>query len=378
MPQARFLVLKNNAKRRELPNMSRFMAERYAHLEAYTPGEQPTDMKYIKLNTNESPFPPSPGVLRAISQERVRELRLYSDPDCNLLRRAIAKQFGFEKQNVFVSNGSDDILNFSFMAFCDGTKCGVAFPEISYGFYQVYADLYGVDAKKIALAEDFSIRISDYCYNDRTVVIANPNAPTGIALTREEVEQIVAANPDHVVLIDEAYVDFGGESALELVKKYDNLLVVRTFSKSYSLAGARLGFAIGHPALIADLEKIKYSTNPYNINRLTLLAGTAAIEENDYYMENCRRIIENRAYLTDSLRALGFEVLPSCANFIFAKSDQIGGEELYLALKARGILVRHFTKEKIKNYNRITIGTMEEMQILTNTVRAILAEKSER
>ncbi len=358
--------------------MSRFMAERYARLEAYTPGEQPTDMKYIKLNTNESPFPPSPGVLRAISQERVEELRLYSDPDCNLLRRAIAKQFGFEKQNVFVSNGSDDILNFSFMAFCDGDKCGVAFPEISYGFYQVYADLYGIDAKKIALAKDFSIRVSDYCNVGKTVVIANPNAPTGIALSRDEVEQIVASNPEHVVLIDEAYVDFGGESALELVRKYDNLLVVRTFSKSYSLAGARLGFAIGHPDLISDLEKIKYSTNPYNINRLTLLAGTAAMEENDYYMENCKKIMENRAYLTKELRSMGFEVLPSCANFIFAKSDRIGGEALYLALKERGILVRHFTKENIKDYNRITIGTMQEMEILTKTIREILAEESGR
>ena len=353
--------------------MSRFLAERYAHLEAYTPGEQPTDMKYIKLNTNESPFPPSPGVIRAISEQSVRELRLYSDPDCGILRRTIAQHFGFDKQNVFVSNGSDDILNFSFMAFCDGTRCGVAFPEISYGFYQVYADLYGVDAKRIALEEDFSIRVEDYCGNDRTVVIANPNAPTGIALSREQIERIVASNPDHVVLIDEAYVDFGGESALELVKRYDNLLVVRTFSKSYSLAGARLGFAIGHPDLIADLEKIKYSTNPYNINRLTLLAGTAAIEENDYYMENCKEIIRNRSYLTDALRAMGFTVLPSCANFIFAKSDAIGGEELYLALKARGILIRHFTKEKIKDYNRITIGTIEEMHALTDAIREILS-----
>ena len=308
----------------------------------------------------------------------MRDLRLYSDPDCGVLRRAIAALFGFDKSNVFVSNGSDDILNFSFMAFCDGNKCGVAFPEISYGFYQVYADLHGVDAKKMPLADDFSINVEDYCTNDRTVVIANPNAPTGIALSRNEVERIVASNPDHVVVIDEAYVDFGGESAVELVHHYANLVVVRTFSKSYSLAGARLGFAIGHPDLIADLEKIKYSTNPYNINRLTLLAGTAAIEENDYYMENCKRIIENRAYLTHELRLLGFEVLPSCANFIFAKSDEIGGEELYLALKSRGILIRHFTKERIKDYNRITIGTIEEMYALVAAIREILATSTKR
>jgi histidinol-phosphate aminotransferase len=354
--------------------MSRFLANRFQSLDAYTPGEQPTDMKYIKLNTNESPFPPSPAVLRAISEERVRELRLYSDPTCTPLRQRIAAQFGFEKENVFVSNGSDDILNFSFMAFCDGNRCGVAFPEISYGFYKVYAALYGVDAKAIPLAEDFSVRAEDYLDVGRTVVIANPNAPTGIALSVAEIERIVASNPNHVVLIDEAYVDFGGESCVELTRKYPNLLVVRTFSKSYSLAGARLGFAIGDKALIADLEKIKYSTNPYNINRLSMLAGTAAIEENDYYMANCRVIEQNRAYLTNALRTLGFEVLPSKANFIFAKSEKIDGEALYLELKRRGILVRHFTNEKIKDYNRITIGTMEEMQILVQTIEAILKE----
>lgn len=352
--------------------MSRFLAERYAGLSAYTPGEQPTDMKYIKLNTNESPFPPSPGVIKAVSSDQVKDLRLYSDPECGKLREAIAKRFGFEKGNVFVSNGSDDILNFSFMAFCDGKKCGAAFPEISYGFYQVYADLYGVNAKKIPLAPDFSVKADDYCGIGRTVVIANPNAPTGIALPKSEIERIVASNPDHVVLIDEAYVDFGAESCIELVRKYENLLVVRTFSKSYSLAGARLGFAIGQRALIEDLEKIKYSTNPYNINRLTLLAGAAAMEENGYYMANCRVIEENRAYLTKSLADMGFAVLPSKANFVFAESPEIDGEALYLELKKRGILVRHFGNEKIKNFNRITIGTMEEMKSLTNAVREIL------
>lgn len=356
--------------------MSRFLADQYQSLVAYTPGEQPTDMKYIKLNTNESPFPPSEGVLAAISKERVAELRLYSDPTCGILREKIAKQFGVQKTNVFVSNGSDDILNFSFMAFCDGSRTGVAFPEISYGFYSVYADLHGVDAKKIPLTPDFRVDYADYLNAGRTVVIANPNAPTGIALSVSEIEEIVKSNPDHVVLIDEAYVDFGAESCLPLVEKYDNLLVVRTFSKSYSLAGARLGFAIGNEALIQDLEKIKYSTNPYNINRLSLLAGAAAMDENDYYMENCRKIEANRAYTTQALENLGFSVLPSSANFIFAKSDAIGGEALYLELKKRGILVRHFTTESIKEYNRITIGTMEEMQVLVETVRKILSEQA--
>ena len=355
--------------------MSRFMASRYRSLEAYTPGEQPTDMKYIKLNTNESPFPPSPGVIRAISSERVEELRLYSDPTATLLRERLATLFGVGKNNVFVSNGSDDILNFSFMAFGEG---GVAFPEISYGFYPVYANLHGLDARQIPLTEDFRIDPEDYHNVGRAVVIANPNAPTGIALSKGEIEGIVKNNPDHVVVIDEAYVDFGAESVVDLTEKYENLLVVRTFSKSYSLAGARLGFAIGNEALIADLEKIKYSTNPYNVNRLTLLAGVAAVEENDYYMQNCRKIEQNRAFTVEELKALGFSVLPSSANFIFAKTDRIGGETLYRALKARGILIRHFSRDEIKDYNRITIGAREEMQALVNAVREILAETARK
>ena len=356
--------------------MSRFLADRYQGLEAYTPGEQPTDQRYIKLNTNESPFPPSPGVVQAICEDRVRELRLYSDPTCRALRQSIADRYGFGIENVFVSNGSDDILNFSFMAFCNGAKTGVAFPEISYGFYSVYADLYGIDAKKIPLKEDFRIDPKDYWNAGRTVVIANPNAPTGLTLSVADIEAIVQSNPQNVVLIDEAYVDFGAESCVELVHKYENLLVVHTFSKSYSLAGARLGFAIGNAALIADLEKIKYSTNPYNINRLSLLSGTVAMEESDYYMQNCLKIQENRAYTTKALESMGFTVLPSFANFVFAKSDRIGGEELYRKLKARGILVRHFSSEKIKEFNRITIGTMADMQALCCTVREILEESA--
>jgi histidinol-phosphate aminotransferase len=332
-------------------------------------------MKYIKLNTNESPFPPSEGVICAINEDSVRNLRLYPDPECGVLREKLADLVGFEKSNIFISNGSDEVLNFSFMAFCDGEKCGVAFPEISYGFYKVYADLYGVDYRAIPLAEDFSIRASDYCNVGRTVVIANPNAPTGLALSVAEIEEIVKSNQDHVVIIDEAYVDFGAESCVKLVGKYDNLLVVRTFSKSYSLAGGRLGFAVGSEALIDDLNKIKYSTNPYNINRLTLLAGTAAVEENDYYMQNCRVIEQNRAFTTEELRKMGFEVLDSKTNFVFASSPEIGGEELYRALKQRGILIRHFTTEAIKEFNRITIGTMEEMKSFVAAVGEILAAK---
>ena len=355
--------------------MSRYLNSRYRGLEAYTPGEQPTDMKYIKLNTNESPYPPSAGVIEAVSGLEVSRLNLYPDPTCKGLKQRLADIFSVERENIFVSNGSDDILNFSFMAFCEGAKTRVRFPEISYGFYSVYAELHGVDYDAVPLCDDFSINAQDYKKNDATVVIANPNAPTGLALSLEEVESIVKANPDHVVLIDEAYVDFGAQSATALTKKYGNLLVVGTFSKSRSMAGARLGYAVGNAELIADLEKIKFSTNPYNINRLTLVAGEAALRENDYYMDNCRKIIETREYTQNELRRLGFTMTESKANFIFAKSDAIGGQELYEKLKERGILVRHFSKEKIKDYNRITVGTREQMQALIDTVTRILEEK---
>jgi histidinol-phosphate aminotransferase len=354
--------------------MSRFLSSKYKDLEAYTPGEQPRDMKYIKLNTNESPYPPSKRVVDALSSEEVLKLNLYSDPTAKALKTRIAELYGVEYENVFVSNGSDDILNFSFMAFCEGEKRGVRFPEISYGFYSVYAELHGASYKAIPLKDDFSIDIADYMKNDASVVIANPNAPTGIALALSDIEKIVMANPDNLVLIDEAYVDFGGESAVALTKKYSNLLVVGTFSKSRSLAGARLGFAIANKEIISDLEKIKYSTNPYNINRLSLIAGEMAILDNAYYMDNCKKIIETREYTQKKLRELGFSLTESKANFIFAKSDKIGGKELYSALKSRGILVRHFDKEKIKDYNRITVGTREEMDALISAITDILKE----
>ena len=354
--------------------MSRFLSSKYKDLEAYTPGEQPRDMKYIKLNTNESPYPPSERVIKALSSEEVLKLNLYSDPTAKALKTRIAELYGVEYENVFVSNGSDDILNFSFMAFCEGDKRGVRFPEISYGFYSVYAELHGASYTAVPLKDDFSIDIADYMKNDASVVIANPNAPTGIALSLSDIERIVKSNPDNLVLIDEAYVDFGGESAVLLTKKYSNLLVVGTFSKSRSLAGARLGFAIADKDIISDLEKIKYSTNPYNINRLSLIAGEMAILDNDYYMDNCQRIIETRAYTQKKLCELGFSVTDSKANFIFARSDKIGGKELYQKLKARGILVRHFDKEKIKDYNRITVGTREEMDALICAITDILKE----
>ena len=351
--------------------MSKFLSQRLLSLEEYVPGEQPRDKKYIKLNTNESPFPPSPQAIEAVNGKEKEDLRLYSDPECKLLKEAIANYYNVEKENVFVSNGSDESLNFFFMAFCDDEK-KVCFPEISYGFYKVFADLYGLDYEAIPLKDDFTIDAKDYINKGKNVVIANPNAPTGLALGLDDVEKIVSSNPGHIVVIDEAYVDFGGESAVELTKKYNNLMVVQTFSKSRSLAGARLGFAIADKEIIKDLEKIKYSTNPYNINRLTLILGTEAIKDKEYFDKNRNLIIEAREYTQKALTALGFEVLPSKTNFVFAKNSKVSGEEIYLKLKDKGILVRHFTNPKICEYNRITIGTMEEMKALVKAIEEIL------
>ena len=354
--------------------MSKFLSPRLSSLEAYTPGEQPRDKKYVKLNTNESPFPPSPEVIEAVNSKEVSMLNLYSDPTCKALREKLAARYGVEADMVFVSNGSDDILNFSFMAFCDKEK-GMAYPDISYGFYKVFAALHGVKSEVKALREDFSVAIDDYCSLNSNIVIANPNAPTGLSIDLDAIRRILETNKNNVVIIDEAYVDFGGESALSLVPEYDNLLVVRTFSKSRSLAGARLGFAIGNKELIADLELIKYSTNPYDINRLTQVAGCAAIDSDEYYFENVKTIIKNREYTTEKLSEMGFEVLPSKANFVFARHRRADGGDLYLKLREKGVLVRHFTGERIKDYLRITIGTVEEMEVLINKLKEILAEE---
>ena len=352
--------------------MSKFFTDRLNNLTPYTPGEQPKDMQYIKLNTNESPFAPSISVSEAVLNES-KKLQLYSDPECTNVRRELARVYGVDTNQVIVTNGSDEVLNFAFMAFAD-EKNPLVFPNITYGFYPVFAELNRIPYTEIPLKSDFTIDINDYIRVNKTVVIANPNAPTGIALTLQQIEKIVSSNHNNVVIIDEAYVDFGAESAVSLVDKYDNLLVVQTFSKSRSMAGARLGFAIGNKSLIADLNTIRYSTNPYNVNRMTDAAGAAALIDNDYYMNNCKTIIDNREWTVAKLQKLGFEVLASKANFVFAKNDKIDGEKLYLELKNRGILVRHFTKPAICQYNRITIGTLEQMQKLIETITLILEE----
>ncbi len=353
--------------------MSRFLSEKYATLTPYVPGEQPRDAQYVKLNTNESPFPPSPRVVAAAEREAGR-LNLYSDPECVLLRQAAAKLYGVEPENVLPVNGSDEILYFAFLAFGDKAN-PFAFADISYGFYPVYARFCDVPSREIPLRDDFSLDYRDYLGIREHVLIANPNAPTGTCLPLWQIEEIVKSNPDRVVIIDEAYVDFGGESCVALTNKYDNLLAIQTFSKSRSLAGARLGFGIGNEQLIRDLNTVKYSINPYNVNRMTQAAAVAAIEDDAYYRENAISIMAVRAETTKALQSLGFTVLPSCANFVFAKSDRVSGEELYQKLKECGVLVRHFTKERIKDFCRITIGTREQMQILLTNIQTILTEK---
>ena len=353
--------------------MSRFFSDKYRGLTPYVPGEQPRDRKYIKLNTNESPFPPSPLAVKAAA-EAAERLQLYPDPTYAALHGAIAAYHGVGIDEVLLTNGSDEILNFAFMAFCD-EKTPAVFPDITYGFYSVFAKLNGVPYRELPLAPDFSVTVADYLGVGATIFLANPNAPTGLSLPLCEIEKILQANPDSVVVVDEAYVDCGGESALPLVKKYDNLLVTRTFSKSRSMAGARLGYGVGSPALIADLNTVKYATNPYNVNSMSAAAGLGVMADEEYTEKNCKAVMKNRAFAAAELKKLGFALTDSKGNFLFAKHSSLGGEKIYLALKARGILVRHFKKDPIADYNRITVGTRAEMEALVATLADIIKEK---
>ena len=356
--------------------MSRYLDGQYQKFAEYTPGEQPRDQVYTKLNTNESPYPAGPKTIAAVCDpEAAGRLRLYSDPTQLRLREALAARYGVQPGNVFVGNGSDEILYIAFLAF---GQDGVLFPRVSYGFYEVFAEMTGRSYQKIDLREDFTIDVSDYLAPEnleggKLIVLANPNAPTGIALGLDEIRQLLEGNPDHVVVVDEAYVDFGAESAVSLLSEYDNLLVCRTYSKSRSMAGARLGFSFSSEALARDLEKLKYSINPYNVNSLTSAAGIAALSEDDYYMGNCRRIMETREWTAEELKKLGFRVLPSRANFLFARPPRISGGTLYEQLKARGVLVRHFSDPLITDFVRITVGTKAQMELLLRETAGILA-----
>lgn len=348
--------------------MSRFLSERLRALEAYVPGEQPKVRNLIKLNTNESPFPPAPGVAKA-AEEAAGSLQLYNDLSATRLVELLSDTYGLKPDEITVSNGSDEILAFAFQAFGGN---GLVFPDITYGFYPVWADLYGLDAKIVPLDDDFNVNVRDYCRNDRCVVLANPNAPTGKALPLSELKKIVEGNPDQVVIVDEAYVDFGAESALAFVPQYENVLVVRTFSKSRQLAGGRLGFAMGNAALIDDLNRVRYSFHPYNVNSMTQAAGAAALMQPDYF-EACRKTtMETRAWTEEQLKALGFRVLPSAANFLFASAPGLSGGEYQKRLRERNILIRYFDLPRVRDFVRVTIGTKEQMEALIQATREIL------
>lgn len=348
--------------------MSRFWSPAIQSLVPYTPGEQPKVDGLIKLNTNENPYPPAPGVeavLHAFDSER---LRLYPDPDCQDLKQALADNAGLKRNQVFVGNGSDEVLALTFMALLRQPK-PLLLPETSYSFYNVYIDLFGIDARHIPLTDDFRIDLDDYCGENGGIIFANPNAPTSISLDLEAIRNLLERNTESVVVVDEAYVDFGAESATQLVEQYPNLLVIQTFSKSRSLAGMRVGFAFGHPELIEALERVKNSFNSYPLDMLAQQTAIAAIADKEYFAACVQRIIDTRDWTTGQLQQLGFDVLPSHTNFVFASHPRAPAGELMPYLRDNKILVRHFTKPGIDNHLRITIGTPEEMQALVDCLQ---------
>ncbi|OOV86816.1 histidinol-phosphate transaminase [Oceanospirillum linum] len=343
--------------------MSKFWSDALNSLQPYVPGEQPKTSNIIKLNTNENPYPPSPKVIEALDHFPMEKLRLYPDPDGSVLKEALSHYFELPMDHVFVGNGSDEVLAHAFMAFFRQKK-PLLMPAMTYSFYDVYCNLYNIEAEHIPLTDDFCIDLSQYHQDNGGIIFANPNAPTGIAVSLGEIEELLQRNTNTLVLVDEAYVDFGAESACSLIGKYSNLLVVQTLSKSRSLAGMRIGFALGHPDLIAGLERVKNSFNSYPLDMLALASATAAIEDTSYFAQTVQQIISDRNWTTEQLKSLGFEVLPSSTNFVFARHRTAAGDDLMTYLRHENILVRHFTKPGIENYLRISIGTREEMQTL--------------
>ena len=353
--------------------MSKFIDKRLESLSPYVPGEQPKEREYIKLNTNESPFPPSAFAVKFALDEALK-CDLYPDPEYSSLTEIASEKFNVKKENILFTNGSDEALNYAFNAYCSNGKKAV-FADITYGFYKVFADLYGSDKKIIPLDEDYSINPKDYFNAGGTIFIANPNAPTGKILKVDDILSIVENNLTNVVVVDEAYIDFGGETVLPFIEKYDNLIVVRTFSKSRSLAGARVGFACANEKLIEDLKAVKYSTNPYNMSRVSSAMAIGALIDQDYFENNRKTIIENRDFTAKELQKLGFTVIDSKANFIFAKYDVISGKDIYLGLKNKGVLVRYFDKPRIDEFVRITIGSKADCTALINAVKEVIKER---
>lgn len=354
----------------------RYWADRIQNVEPYVPGEQPKDRKYVKLNTNENPYPPCPGVLRAIRELDPRDLRLYPDPDCLQLRQTLAEGRGLKPQQVFVGNGSDELLAFCYLAFMDDATPAV-FPDITYSFYPVYAAFFGTNARIVPVNEDFTIPLEELKRDDGTVILTNPNAPTGIALPLSDIAELCQANRNHVVIVDEAYVDFGAESAVGLIDTYDNLLVVQTFSKSRSLAGLRIGFAFGNEALISALNTVKNSINSYTLDRVALAAAAAAAADQAYTDDTCRMIAKTREKTVGKLTDLGFRVLPSKSNFVFASHERVYAQNIFTRLREKGVLVRYFHKPRIDNFLRITIGTDDEMDTLIGALEEILEEEND-
>lgn len=340
----------------------------------YTPGEQPKEKDIIKLNTNENPYPPAPGVKEVYRAFETDRLRLYPDPSCGELVEAIAQFYGVKKEEVFVGVGSDDVLAMIFLTFFNSKK-PILFPDITYSFYDVWADMLRVPYEVQPLKEDFTIDVADYEKENGGIIFPNPNAPTGVLLETDKIEQILQKNKDVIVVVDEAYIDFGGKSALPLIQKYDNLLVVQTFSKSRSMAGIRIGYAMGNEKLIRYLSDVKYSFNSYTMNQLTLALGTAAIRDRAYFEETTTKVVRTRERVKKELEELGFSFADSMSNFIFATHESVPAKELFEALKKEHIFVRYFAKERIDNYLRISIGTDEQMDVFLSFLRKYLKKK---
>jgi len=347
--------------------MSRFWSPFVKDLVPYVPGEQPKLARLVKLNTNENPYGPSPKALEAMRAELNDNLRLYPDPNGDRLKQAVAEYYGVTPAQVFVGNGSDEVLAHIFHGLFQH-DAPLLFPDISYSFYPVYCGLYGIAFEQVALDEQFQIRIEDYNKPNAGIIFPNPNAPTGCLMPLQVVEQLLQANRDSVVVVDEAYIDFGGETAISLVDRYDNLLVTQTLSKSRSLAGLRVGLAVGHPDLIEALERIKNSFNSYPLDRAAIVGAAVAFEDRAYFEETCRKVVDSREALVGQLQAKGFEVLPSAANFIFARHPQQDAAELAARLREQGVIVRHFKQPRIAQFLRITIGTPEMNQALLDAL----------
>lgn len=352
--------------------MSKYWSKLARSLDPYVPGEQPKDKKYIKLNTNENPYPPSPKVLEAIKNNVDETLKLYPDPNGDELKKTLAEYYGLKKGQVFVGNGSDEVLAFSFMAFFNPNE-SIVFPDITYSFYPVYANIFKINYNLVPLNEDFTLPVERLFNSDGGVIMPNPNAPTGNYIDLEYIEEILNNNKDKVVIIDEAYIDFGGESAINLVDKYENLLVIQTLSKSRSLAGLRVGFAFGHEDLINGLESVKNSVNSYTLDKLALVGAVEAIKDEEYFQGTRSRIINTRERVTRELEKIGFNIIPSKSNFIFINHKLIKAEDIFIKLREESILVRYFRQPRIDNYLRVTIGNDEEMDAFIKAVNKIIS-----